>query len=145
MWLLFAVVQTVSFAFEGLAWMASGVVAFAAQNMLEPQQRKLFAAYRRNLAAAKLIGDLPKHPKRTIRVIAFANEEQGLYGGKAYAEKHLADISRHQIAAESDFGAGRIYAFNTGSGNPAGSREASRWCAAAMEASAGLISLPCTE
>lgn len=29
MWLLFAVVQTVSFAFEGLAWMASGVVAFA--------------------------------------------------------------------------------------------------------------------
>lgn len=30
MWLLFAVVQTVSFAFEGVAWMLSGVVAFAA-------------------------------------------------------------------------------------------------------------------
>lgn len=34
MWLLFAVVQTVSFAFEGLAWMASGVVAFAAWKLV---------------------------------------------------------------------------------------------------------------
>ncbi|MEL1265918.1 M28 family peptidase [Pseudoxanthomonas putridarboris] len=66
------------------------------------------------MAAGHLIGQLKQAPKRTIRVIAFANEEQGLLGGKAYAEKHLADIARHQIAAESDFGAGRIYAFNTG-------------------------------
>ncbi len=66
------------------------------------------------MAAGHLIGQLKQAPKRTIRVIAFANEEQGLYGGKAYAEKHLGDITRHQIAAESDFGAGRIYAFNTG-------------------------------
>lgn len=34
MWLLFAVVQTVSFAFEGLAWMAAGVVAFAAWKLV---------------------------------------------------------------------------------------------------------------
>ena len=38
------------------------------------------------MAAGALIGRLPKPPRRTIRVIAFANEEQGLYGGKAYAE-----------------------------------------------------------
>jgi Zn-dependent M28 family amino/carboxypeptidase len=63
------------------------------------------------MAAAKLIAQLPKRPDRTIRVVAYSNEEQGLYGGKAYAEKHGSDIARHQIAAESDFGAGRIYAF----------------------------------
>ena len=34
MWLLFAVVQTVSFAFEGLAWMAAGVIAFAAWKLV---------------------------------------------------------------------------------------------------------------
>ncbi|MFG3448083.1 M20/M25/M40 family metallo-hydrolase [Stenotrophomonas sp. NPDC047960] len=76
------------------------------------------------MAAGHLIGQLKQAPKRTIRVVAFANEEQGLYGGKAYAEAHAKDIVLHQLAAESDFGAGRIYAFNTGSPNPEGSRGA---------------------
>ena len=56
----------------------------------------------------------PLKPARSIRVVAFANEEQGLHGGKAYAAKHAADAGLHQLSAESDFGAGRIYAFNTG-------------------------------
>jgi len=64
------------------------------------------------MAAAQLIGQLPKHPARTIRVVAFANEERGLYGGNAYAEKHAPEVARHVIAAESDFGAGHIYGFN---------------------------------
>ena len=65
------------------------------------------------MAAGHLIGALPKaqRPARTIRVITFANEEQGLYGGRAYAQKHAADLRKHQLGAESDFGAGRIYAF----------------------------------
>jgi hypothetical protein len=68
------------------------------------------------MAAGHLIGQLPKaqRPARTIRVIAFANEEQGLYGGKAYAEQYKSVVSKHQLVAESDFGAGRIYGFNTG-------------------------------
>ncbi|GAB3515434.1 M28 family peptidase [Pseudoxanthomonas daejeonensis] len=66
------------------------------------------------MAAAKLIAQMPRRPARSIRVVAFANEEQGLHGGKAYAAAHAADAARHQLAAESDFGAGRIYAFNTG-------------------------------
>jgi hypothetical protein len=66
------------------------------------------------MAAGKLIGDLPTPPARTIRVVAFANEEQGLHGGRAYAVEHAADVRRHQIAAESDFGAGRVYAFASG-------------------------------
>jgi len=81
-----------------------------------------------SMAAGHLIGELKQAPKRTIRVVAFANEEQGLYGGRAYAEARAkaGEIPLHQIGAESDFGAGRIYGFNTGSGNPAGSREATR-------------------
>lgn len=65
------------------------------------------------MAAGHLIGRLPKaqRPARTIRVIAFANEEQGLHGGVAYAKSQAANIRNHQIGAESDFGAGRIYAF----------------------------------
>lgn len=67
------------------------------------------------MAAGHLIGRLPKaqRPARTIRVIAFANEEQGLYGGKAYAAQYKPAVAQHQLVAESDFGAGRIYGFNT--------------------------------
>ncbi|MGV8944219.1 M28 family peptidase [Thermomonas sp.] len=65
------------------------------------------------MAAGHLIGSLPRaqRPARTIRVIAFANEEQGLHGGVAYAKSQAGNIRNHQIGAESDFGAGRIYAF----------------------------------
>jgi Zn-dependent M28 family amino/carboxypeptidase len=66
------------------------------------------------MGAGKLIGDMKQRPARTIRVVAFANEEQGLHGGRAYLAKHVADVRKHQIAAESDFGAGRIYAFSSG-------------------------------
>ena len=54
----------------------------------------------------------PMRPARTIRVVAFANEEQGLWGGRAYADKHAGDVANHVIAMESDFGAGRIYGFD---------------------------------
>ncbi|WP_413624425.1 M20/M25/M40 family metallo-hydrolase [Luteibacter sp. Lutesp34] len=60
-------------------------------------------------AAAKLIKDMPQRPDRTIRVIAFANEEMGLWGGRAYAEAHAKEVSKFQLGTESDFGAGRIW------------------------------------
>ena len=66
------------------------------------------------MAAGAMIGKLDKAPLRTIRVIAFANEEQGVFGGKAYAETHKAELDLQQLGAESDFGAGRIYSFRTG-------------------------------
>lgn len=62
------------------------------------------------MAAGAKIAAMKHRPRRTIRVIAFANEEQGLYGAKVYAESQTASIVHHQIGAESDFGAGRIYA-----------------------------------
>jgi hypothetical protein len=61
------------------------------------------------MAAAKLIHDLPQRPDRTIRVIAFANEEAGLWGGRAYAEKHANEVARFQLGTESDFGAGPVW------------------------------------
>ncbi len=63
------------------------------------------------MAAAKLIGKSQYRPKRTIRVVLWANEEQGLVGAKAYAKKHKEDLANHVTGAESDFGAGKIYAF----------------------------------
>ena len=65
------------------------------------------------MAAAKFIGDSKMRPKRTIRVVLWANEEQGLVGARAYAKAHQADLANHITGAESDFGAGRIYAFSS--------------------------------
>ena len=66
------------------------------------------------MAAGELIGKLARAPRRTIRVIAFCNEEQGLYGGRAYADANKNTIDAQQLVAESDFGAGRVYAFRAG-------------------------------
>lgn len=59
--------------------------------------------------AAHLIAQLPQRPKRSIRVVAFANEESGLWGGRAYAEQHKDEIARHILGSESDLGAGRVW------------------------------------
>ena len=61
------------------------------------------------MAAGKLIHDMPQRPDRTIRVIAFANEEMGLWGGRAYADKHASDVAKFQLGTESDFGARKIW------------------------------------
>ena len=61
------------------------------------------------MAAAKLIHDMPQRPDRTIRVIAFANEEMGLWGGRAYADKHAGEVAKFQLGTESDFGSGPVW------------------------------------
>jgi len=61
------------------------------------------------LGAAKLIHDLPQRPDRTVRVIAFANEEMGLWGGRAYADKHAAEVGKFQLGSESDLGADPVW------------------------------------
>ncbi len=65
------------------------------------------------VAAAKLIADLPGRTKRTIRVVLFGSEEVGLLGANAYAAAHASKVGRHAFASESDFGAGRIWRFQT--------------------------------
>jgi carboxypeptidase Q len=61
------------------------------------------------MEAARRIGALPKKPRRTIRVVLYANEELGLSGARAYAERHAAELPKHILAGESDFGSGRIW------------------------------------
>ncbi|MEO8375992.1 MAG: M20/M25/M40 family metallo-hydrolase, partial [Sphingomonas bacterium] len=61
-------------------------------------------------AAAKLLMESGKH-RRTIRVVWFGDEETGGFGGIAYAKAHAGE--RHALAAESDFGADRIWRFQT--------------------------------
>jgi len=65
------------------------------------------------MAAAAFIKKMGFKPKRTIRVVLFANEEQGLVGAKAYAKAHADEINNHITGSESDFGAGRIYEFQS--------------------------------
>jgi Zn-dependent M28 family amino/carboxypeptidase len=61
------------------------------------------------MAAAKMVADLPTRPRNATRVVLYANEEQGIYGGKEYARKHAEDLSGFIVGAESDLGADRIY------------------------------------
>lgn len=61
-------------------------------------------------AAAKRIMAAGR-PRRTIRVVWFGAEEVGGFGGIAYAKAHAGE--RHALAAESDFGADRVWKFDT--------------------------------
>lgn len=59
-------------------------------------------------AAAKRLLDGPA-PRRTIRVVWFGDEETGGAGSKGYFEAHKGD--HHVLAAESDFGADRVWRY----------------------------------
>ncbi len=65
------------------------------------------------MSAARLIAELPERPRRTIRVVLFANEEFGLSGARAYAADHADELPLHQLAVESDLGGDRVWAFAT--------------------------------
>jgi carboxypeptidase Q len=64
------------------------------------------------MQTAQLIKRLGLRPKRTIRVVAWMNEENGLMGGRTYAEDHKAVIANHIAAIESDLGAGHPVGFS---------------------------------
>jgi hypothetical protein len=61
-------------------------------------------------AAAKQIMDAGR-PRRTIRVIWFGSEEIGGNGGQAYFDRHKGEP--HAAVGESDFGADRVWRFET--------------------------------
>jgi Zn-dependent M28 family amino/carboxypeptidase len=64
-------------------------------------------------AAAKLLEETIGKPRRTVRIVMWGAEEVGLHGARAYAAKHEADLARHVVAGESDFGAGRVWRFRS--------------------------------
>jgi len=64
--------------------------------------------------AAHLISQLPRAPRRTIRVVLFGAEEVGLLGAFAYAQQNTDDVENIVLASESDFGAGRVWSLTSG-------------------------------
>ena len=63
------------------------------------------------MQTAQLIKQLGLRPKRTIRFIAWMNEENGVAGGRTYASDYAGDINNHFAAIESDRGAGHPLGF----------------------------------
>ncbi|MBO0911952.1 MAG: M20/M25/M40 family metallo-hydrolase [Acidobacteria bacterium] len=57
------------------------------------------------MEAAELVHKLDLHPRRTLRVIAWMNEEMGATGGERYAKDHAREAQNHIAAIESDLGA----------------------------------------
>lgn len=54
--------------------------------------------------ALRLVKKLGLRPRRTLRVVLFTNEENGLEGAEAYLEHHRAEVMNHVLALESDSG-----------------------------------------
>jgi len=54
--------------------------------------------------AVRLLKRLGLTPRRTIRVVGWTNEENGLRGGTAYRDAHRDALDRHVLAIETDAG-----------------------------------------
>ena len=54
--------------------------------------------------AMRLMKALGIRPRRTVRLVLWENEEHGLRGANAYAERYRAQASRHVFALEADSG-----------------------------------------
>jgi carboxypeptidase Q len=61
--------------------------------------------------ALRVIRKLGLRPRRTLRVVAFTNEENGLRGAHAYRDAHRDELTRHVLALESDNGAFKLRGF----------------------------------
>lgn len=56
------------------------------------------------MEAINVLRKLNMIPKRTIRVVLWTNEENGLAGGRTYAKDHADEMDKHIAAIESDSG-----------------------------------------
>ena len=54
--------------------------------------------------AARLLKQLDLRPRRTVRVVLFTNEENGLRGGLDYRTRYAGSLDRHVLMIESDLG-----------------------------------------
>ncbi len=61
------------------------------------------------LDVARILSQPEYRPKRTVRTVLFANEENGSEGSDAYALEHRDEMDRHVVALEADLGADRAY------------------------------------
>jgi carboxypeptidase Q len=61
--------------------------------------------------AVRLLKELGLRPRRTIRVVLYTNEENGLRGGNSYRDAHRGELSKHIFAIEADSGTYRPEGF----------------------------------
>ena len=54
--------------------------------------------------AVRLMKQLGLRPRRTVRIVAWTNEENGTAGGIGYRDAHRAELAKHVLAIESDEG-----------------------------------------
>lgn len=64
------------------------------------------------MEAALMLKEIGLIPRRTIRVVLFTNEENGLRGGLAYHDAHKQEV--HVAGIESDSGSGAPWGFGIG-------------------------------
>ncbi len=64
-------------------------------------------------AAAIGIKQAGLKPRRTVRVVLWANEEFGLSGANEYARRESANLAKHVGAVEADFGGARVFRFSS--------------------------------
>jgi hypothetical protein len=93
-----------------------------------------------SMEAANLVQKLKLRPKRTIRVIAWMNEENGSAGSKAYAKEYEKEMANHFAVMETDNGAGHPVGLNI-KGNPELKKLLEPLAAVLQESGAGILSL----
>jgi carboxypeptidase Q len=74
------------------------------------------------MQALRVLKQLGLTPRRTIRVVLFTNEENGVRGAKAYAEAHKAELANHVVALEADSGGFAPRGFGVGHKDPAAAK-----------------------
>jgi carboxypeptidase Q len=93
-----------------------------------------------SMEAANLIAKFRLKPKRTIRVIAWMNEENGLAGSKQYAKDHETEWANHFAAMETDGGAGHPIGINV-KGKPEVKAMLKAVAAILQDSGAGMLNL----
>src|SRR5438876_10815865 len=93
-----------------------------------------------SMEVANLIQKLGLKPKRTIRVVAWMNEENGSAGSKQYAKDHEKEFSNHFAAMETDAGVGHPLGINI-KGKPEVKQMLAPVAAILQESGAGILHL----
>jgi carboxypeptidase Q len=91
-----------------------------------------------SMEAPNLVQKLHLKPKRTIRVIAWINEENGLAGSKQYWKDHEKEMSNHFAAMETDGGADHPLGINV-KGKPEVKKMLAPVAAILQESGAGML------
>ena len=66
------------------------------------------------MESLRLMKQLGLRPRRTVRVVLWTNEENGVRGGRAYADSLGGATADHVAAIESDGGVERVVGFDVG-------------------------------